>query len=372
MNYCTLGSVICAALVLCDSMADGQIFGAGGKLEQVAKLPHSPGGMTITPLGSIILSWNQYQETAERVVKIPLNGDILPFPNAATSRGEKNAPFVIDAVLGVQCDREGVVWMLDHGRRSEEVPKLIGWDSGKNELARIIYLPSPATRGTSFINDLVIDPQQPFIYITDPASGRDSALISVNLETGLSRRLLEGHPSVIPEDIDIVVDGNPITVIRPDGSAVKPMAGAGPITIDGKGSWVYFGPMTGRMLYRIRAEHLRDIDLSPEDLKTRVEEYAAKPPGDGIAMDSEDNIYTADAGGKAIGIIKASTRKYEIYETDDRFLWPDGLCFGNDGYLYFYASQLNLLAPYNGGRDRAEPPYHIYKLKALSSATVGP
>jgi sugar lactone lactonase YvrE len=361
-------------LLSCTGFVNGQIFGGGGgggKLEQAAKVTHSPGGMTITPRGSIILSLHQYQKATERVVEIPPNGDVLSFPNAAISRGEKNAPFVIDAVLGLQCDKHGVVWMLDNGRRSEEVPKIIGWDSGRNKLVKIIYLPAPATRDTSFINDLVIDPQEPFIYITDPASGRDCALISVNLETGLSRRLLEGHTSVIPEDIDIIVDGHPITVKRPDGSFVKPMAGAGPIAIDHKGNWVYFGPMAGRMLYRIRAEHLRDTDLSPEDLKARVEEYAAKPPGDGIAMDSKDNIYTADAGGKAIGVIRASTKKYEVYKADERFLWPDGLCFGNDGYLYFYASQLNLLAAYNAGRDRTEPPYHIYKLKALSSGTVG-
>ena len=116
---------------------------------------------------------------------------------------------------------------------------------------------------------------------------------------------------------------------------------------------------------------MRDETLTPIELVARVEGYAEKPPCDGISIDSKDNIYVADVGSKAIGVIRASTKKYEIYEADDRFLWPDGLCFGNDGRLYFYASQLHLTAPYNGGRDHTQPPFHIYKVKALSSGAVG-
>ena len=101
-------------LIISPSGADAQLFGRGGgiSLTEVAKLTHSPGGMTITPKGSIILSLHQYQNTDERVVEINTSGDVLSFPNSSISQGKKGSPFALDAVLGLQCDKQGVVWML--------------------------------------------------------------------------------------------------------------------------------------------------------------------------------------------------------------------------------------------------------------------
>jgi sugar lactone lactonase YvrE len=348
-----------------------QFFGGRKKkADEAARVTPGPGGMTTTPSGSIIIALHQYQNTTERVVEILPDARVLSFPNAAISRGTDDAPFKLDAVLGMQCDKKGVVWMLDNGRRSEVTPKLVGWDSAKDELVKIIYLPAPVTIPTSFLNDLALDPEEPFAYITDPAAGPDSALIIVDLQTGLARRVLEGHHSVIPDGTDIVIDGKPIAVTRPDGSMAKPMYGAGPIAVDRKGRWVYFGASAAEMLYRVRSEHLRDHSLARLELESNIEPYAPRPPCDGISMDSKDNIYLSDIRSKAISVID-SEKKFEVYVTDDRFLWPDGLCFGNDGRLYFYASQLHLMRPYNGGRDRLEPPFVIYKVKALAGGSVG-
>lgn len=370
-------SSLCLVIVLGAAFAAAaaaQFAGVGsGKLADAAQVTHSPGGMTITPGGSIILSLHQFQKAVERVVEITPEGEVLSFPNAEISRGKDGAPFKLDAVLGLQCDKRGVVWMLDNGRRGETMPKLVGWDSGKDELVKIIYIPEPATIASSFLNDLAIDPQEPYAYITDPASGPDAALIVIDLESGLSRRVLQGDASVVPDPGDLVIDGRVVEVERPDGTIVKPMGGAGPIAIDRKGDWVYFGPMVGSLLYRVPSELLRDTDIAPGDLAAGVKRYAPRPPCDGISMDSKDNIYLADIGAKAIGVIRASNdvKTYEIYEANDNLLWPDGLCFGNDGRLYFYASQMHLMAPYNGGRDRTNPPFQIYKIKALSSGSVG-
>ncbi len=371
INYRIIFLLLC--LIISSSGADAQLFGRGGgiSLTEVAKLTHSPGGMTITPKGSIILSLHQYQNTDERVVEITTSGDVLSFPNSDISQGKKGSPFALDAVLGLQCDERGVVWMLDNGRRGESIPKIVGWDTDDNKLAKIIYIPPPATTDSSFLNDLAVDPEEPYIYLTDPASGKDAALIIVNIETGSSRRVLEGHFTVIPEELDIAVDDTSLVVKRADGSFLKPQYGAGPIAIDRKGQWLYYGPSAGKTLYRISTDHLRDLTLTKNELNSRFQAYAPRPPCDGISIDSKDNIYISDVMKKSIGVIKSSTKKYEVYETDDRFLWPDGLCFGNDGKLYFYASQLHLTAPYNEGKNLTKSPFHIYKLKALASGTVG-
>ena len=360
-------------LLVSTSNVNAQLFGRGGgvSLTEVAKLTHSPGGMTITPRGSIILSLHQYQNTVDRVVEITTSGDVMSFPNRDISQGKKGSPFSLDAVLGLQCDERGVVWMLDNGRRGESIPKIVGWDTDDNKLAKIIYIPPPVTTDSSFLNDLAVDPEEPYIYITDPASGKDAALIIVNIETGFARRAFQGHFTVIPEELDIIVDETSLVVKRPDGSFLRPQYGVGPIAVDKKGQWLYYGPSAGKTLYRIRTEHLRDITLTENELSSRFQAYAPRPPCDGISIDSKNNIYISDVTKKSIGVIKSSTKKYEVYESDDRFLWPDGLCFGNDGKLYFYASQLHLTAPYNEGKNSTKSPFHIYKLKALASGTVG-
>jgi sugar lactone lactonase YvrE len=129
--------------------------------------------------------------------------------------------------------------------------------------------------------------------------------------------------------------------------------------------------MKGRTLYRIATEVLADTTLSPVELASRVEGYAEKPVCDGITVDSKGNVYVADLGANAIGVIEAESRRYRIFKQDPSFLWPDGLCFGTDGRLYFAACQLHRCAALNGGSDHTVPPFLVYRIKALASGPAG-
>ncbi len=341
------------------------------KLEVAAQLSHGPGGMTITPKGSYIVSLHQYYRTQERVVEITPDGKTKPFAEALQTNSNEYAGLVLDSVMGVECDSKGVVWMLDNGRREETVPKLVAWDTDDDKLSRVIYLPPPVTTPTSFLSDLALDPSEPFVYISDPASGEDAAILVVDLTTGLARRVLMGRDSVVPEDVEMRVEGRELKVVRPDGSVAEPQIGVNPIALDRRGDWLYFGPMKGRTLYRVSTTHLRDKTLTPQELASRVQGYAEKPFSDSISIDSKGNIYVADLGRSAIGVIDAKDRKYELYVTDPRLSWPDGLCFGTDGRLHFYTNQLHRSGTYNGGKSLAEPPFLIFKVRALASGAVG-
>jgi len=96
--------------------------------------------------------------------------------------------------------------------RSGITPKLVGWDTNNDKLYRVIYLPPPVAPKDAFVNDFAIDSGRKRIFISDPAGGSNAALIVVNLETGAARRVLEGHVSVVPENVDLIIDGRPIQV----------------------------------------------------------------------------------------------------------------------------------------------------------------
>ncbi len=367
-----LGAIVLASLGAVPSFGQFSFFREDKvTLEVAAQLSHGPGGMTITPQGSYIVSLHQYFQTKERVIEIKPDGSVRPFPEALQPGSVDSPVLALDSVLGIECDAEGIVWMLDNGTRGESVAKIVAWDTDENALHRVLYLPPPITRSSSFLNDLALHPTKPYIYISDPAGGADAAIIVVEILTGRAHRVLEGRYCVVPEDIELVMDGRPMRVRRPDGSTTEPQIGVNPIALDRRGDWLYFGPMKGRTLYRIKTDYLHDASLSGQELVSRVEGYAEKPIGDGISVDSKGNIYLSDVRNNAIGVIRAEGRKYETYVSDVRASWPDGLCFGTDGNLHFYTNQLHRSSIYDGVRERAEAPFLIFKVEALTSGTVG-
>jgi hypothetical protein len=73
-------------------------------------------------------------------------------------------------------------------------------------------------------------------------------------------------------------------------------------------------------------------------------------------------------------MIAASSKEYRILATDPRFLWPDGLCFGVDGRLYFFTNAARAMP--KGGRTPAAsavelPTNYLFRLTTPSSGRVG-
>lgn len=339
------------------------------RAEIVAKVTQGPGNITVTPEGRIIISLHQFYETQNRVVEVSKDGKLTPFPNVEWSGGRNNKGVGLDAVLGIQSDPNGVVWMLDNGMRSGVTPKLVGWNTRTNKLERFISLAFPATTANSFLNDLAVDFTNKVVYITDTESDKP-ALIVVDNSTGKVRRVLVGDISVKPEDVDLIVEGKPTQRKQTDATLIKPRVGANPIALDAKNEWLYYGPMNGKRLYRIRTADLRNSKLSEKELAKLVENYAAKPNCDGISIDKENNIYITDIGANAIGVIR-SDRSYQQLVSEPWMSWIDALSFGPDGYLYSVINQLHRTPALNGGKNDTKPPFLIIRVKPLADGIVG-
>lgn len=350
--------------------------GAGSPVpELIFQLPLAPSGLTVTPEGGFVLSVSFTEKPQNRVITVSRAGESKPFPTTSLSQALPTEALQMDAIEGVQCTDDGVVWMLDNGRRSELPPKIIAWDSVHSRLQKVFNLAPPAVMPTSLLDDLVVDRELPFLYLSDPANGVDAALIVLDIATGLARRLLQGHPSVVPvAGLDLSIDGRKLETKRLDGSVADPVGGVNPLALDRKGEWLYFGPLRSHKLYRVKTEYLRDASISADRLAGLVEEYSAKPLCDGITIDNKGNIYVSDLSSKAIGMIAAGTKEYRVLATDPRFLWPDGLCFGADGRLYFFTNTGKAAPPPSLGTVPAageSPTNYLFRLQTPASGKVG-
>ena len=344
------------------------------RAEVFARLPQSVGNIAFTPDNQLIFSHHPFYSPDVRVARLTSPTTFEPFPNVEWNTPRKGTDQYLDNVLGLRSDENGIVWIIDMGFRTQITPKLVGWNTRTNRLERIYYMPEPATVKGSQPQDIVIDQKNRKFYIADEnigpgGDGSHAAIIVIDMDTGLARRVLDGDRSTVPENVPITVDGNDLTVPGKDGKPSIIKVGCDGITMDVRSEWVYFAPLSGRSLYRIKAADLSNDKLAPEELSARVERYSDKPNNGGLSIDYAGNIYLTAVETKSIGIIGAD-RKYSTYLSDPGMVWPDGITASPDGYMYVSASQVSAAAMFHGGKAENKTPYLIYRFKPIAAGYV--
>ena len=336
------------------------------KLEVVAELSQGPGNIAVTPDGRLIVSQHGLYKPHYRVVEVLSDGTTKPFPNEEWATAPIEDGIGLSSVLGIRSDQEGIVWMLDNGGGFSRV---VAWDTRQNSLHKIIDISTPVRIDKSFFNDLAIDPVHNKIYISDMAGPVNSAIVIVDMETGESRRVLEGHNSVLPEPLPVVI-GDKILSVDEEGNGI-PTIGVDPITIDPQSEWVYYGASQSTSLWRIRTTDLADESLSDAELASRIERYGDRPICDGITMDGAGNVYITDITNFAIGVVEPSG-EYRILHMDEKLLvWPDGMSYGPDNYIYVVSSQLHLAPALNKGKNLSTLPFYLVRFKSLAKGSIG-
>ncbi|MDB6119499.1 MAG: hypothetical protein JWO08_3280, partial [Verrucomicrobiaceae bacterium] len=314
----------------------GHLFSQAGVgndpgMETVFQFSLAPAGLTASLDGNWVLGVNQNEKPRQRAVQISKSGEVKPFPNEKMSTGDPSADTPLDAIEGLQTDKEGVIWMLDNGRRSEVPPKIVAWSLDKQKVQKVFNLSPPAVVLGSYLSDIIVDPLAPYIYMSDPANGSNAAIIVLDRTSGIARRVLQGHPSVVPDvKVPLRTGSNGLEIRRLDGTTTLPHCGVRPLALDRKSTWLYYTAVQSHAVYRIPVELLRNLDTPADKLAAAVASYAEKPACASLVMDSKGNLYIGDIEGRAIGVIEAGPKPYRVLASDPRLLWPDDLCFGID------------------------------------------
>ena len=325
---------------------------------------HPPGNLAIGPDGRMFMSIHEFYGQPQRVVEVFPDGTTRPYPDAKWAYAPDGDGPGLRGVLGLRADRSGILWMLD-GQGPGQTGRVVGWDTRAEKLHRIYYLGQPVTNDNSFLNDLAVDRDHDAIYISDTGNGQDSALIVLDLDTGRARRVLEGSRFTVTENIDIVIDGRTVTL---GGSPAR--IGVNPITVDPTNTWVYFAPMNGLSMYRVRTIDLLDEDLANEDLGLRVERYGDKRISDGSTVDAAGNVYITSITEDAIGVTRPDGSYGVLYDRDD-LSWPDGFAVGPDGFIYVTVNELHRSAVLNDGTDVTRGEFKIVRFPPIGRAISG-
>lgn len=306
-------------------------------VQTVATFTERPGNLTINNEGRVFVSIHPLINPDIKLVELSAIGSKNNYPNDKYSKGKDS---LIKATIAVKSDAKGNLWILDLANK-----QFVVWDTKKNKLEKTIKISEEAMVKTSFLQDFVLDEKRNRAIIADMSQGDlksapTPAFIVVNTKTGESKRVAQSHKSMMPE-------------IK-DGFALNPIA------IDPTFTWVYFGSIHGKKVYRVPADSFDN----EKDVIKNIKVFGQKSYSDGIAVDSNENVYITDIENQAIGVTNKDG--YKIIATLPKGqTWPDGLAIANDGYIYATVNQLNRTAVLNNGKEEGISPYLIVKTKLL-------
>lgn len=342
-----------------------------GSLETVATFYGAmPTGVTVSETGRIFVNFPRWGDEVPYTVAEWCEGAAVPYPNPEVNEADPRRPAErFQSVQSVVADGQGRVWVLDTAAPHFSAPlpggaKLVAIDLKTNQIVKSIVFPQNVIDSRTYINDMRFDfriGRQGVVYVTDSSLSGIGGIIVMDIESGKANKRLIGDRSTSADLTFVpIVEGQRLKLRGGDGSVSPFSVAADGLALSPDGATLYFTPLSSRHLYSISTQLLRDESISEQVLRDAVVDLGDKGASDGMAVDAAGNLYASDYEHNAIHK-RDPQGQWSTLVHDPRILWPDTLSVASDGYLYFTANQLHRQAIFNGGVDRRQKPYVIYR-----------
>ncbi|KAH9821410.1 Major royal jelly protein, partial [Teratosphaeria destructans] len=338
---------------------------------------HTPcNGLSTTTHGRIFLVYQHVDGTAPnpQIVEYDTTTHIsTPYPNAAWNNYTVNSTLdPAQHFLSANAQRigpDGKLYVVDTGQPGGsgatqagsgpvDLPdgvKVVQIDVSTDSVTRI-YPFGNATNSQSHLDDIRFHISTGFAYLTDAGS---PAIIILNLETGETRRVLEGVPST-----------NAFIHVSAEGHFLVSSSGpsytyADQLEVSPDGEHLYYQASSGSM-FRIPCAALDDAFYNSSMaqnsvLSTYVEPFTHTPSTGGTAIDADGNIYCSNTDTQSVLRIYPNGTMTTLVQ-DPRLLWVDAMWVDSQGLLWMPCPQLNRGVSYNNGTSKIVKPLNIFTL----------
>lgn len=284
--------------------------------------------------------------TLNKVVTIDGVSLLQPYPSWEFNDFTK--PDSLRYVQSMEIDQEGRMWIIDAGRLfffDDEVEtvngpaRLIVYDMQTNEIIRDFLFPhSVLPHDDSFLNDIVLDQARGYAYMSDHARG---AVIIYSFTNNQAARWENGPGMAYePDAVPLTFDG----IEYPD---IKGVVNGIALTPDTE--WLYYCPLTGYNLTKIRTVMLRELvdgfysDTAVVDSHAI---FAGSKAGstDGMTFDSQGNLYYAafELGGTYVWTNAENTdisNQEPLVPNDwETLTWVDTFGFDDEAHALLFTS----------------------------------
>ncbi|MEM8795926.1 MAG: L-dopachrome tautomerase-related protein [Pseudomonadota bacterium] len=348
-------------------------------LEIISEMSIRPALVTVDRNGQIFATVHWFARDEPQMIKITGETSWEPWPSAEWNRGFGAGDNAFDQPLGILVDGKDRVWTVDCGiyptladglpPEPNRSPRILAFDSGTGQNVVNLTLPESTNPIGTYPQDIAIDDENGFAFLADIGAGvRAPGIVVVNIETGEARRF-DNHPSLEPENVNLMVEGRALVFPNGEGGFAPARIGINPITLSADNETIFYGPMCGLGYYALDARLLRD-GASDNAIAASIRRIANKPVCDGIATDAEGNHFITNLGENAIDRIDADGVLTRLAQ-DDRLIWADGVRFGPDGWLYVSVNQLNRSPLFSGAGEQGIPPYYIMRINTGTEGLIG-
>lgn len=309
------------------------------ELEEIAYSEYRWTGVAISNEGRKFVNFPRWSAVSFSVAEI-IDSQLVPYPNEEWNNWGLSTPpqnhFV--CVQSVYIDKENYLWIIDPASIGGSVvqggAKLLKIELSTDSIIQTIYFDDEIAPVQSYLNDIRVDTEEDYAYITDSGIG---AIIIVDLNSGESRRLLASHFSTKAENILLTINGQTINfVVHSDGLA---------LTNDR--NYLYYKALTGYNLYRINTQALKDTLLTNNELEQKVEFVSETLPCDAIEFDPDGYLYFTSIEDNSIYRMLPGEELFLVV-SDDKLKWPDSFSITSSGDIYVTTSRIYFPAGEHG------------------------